>query len=400
MSQRDYFEKDYYGVLGVAKDATQADIAKAYRKLARELHPDARPGDPQAETRFKEVSEAQSVLSNPEKRKEYDQVRELVGSGAFAGGGVGGFGGGGVGGFPGGGFGGAGGQTINIDDLLGGLFGQRGAGGRGGSDPFGRASRAGAAGRRGRDLEADLTLAFPDAMAGVTTTLRVPGRATCSVCLGSGAKPGTSPVTCPTCRGQGVVSNNQGLFSFSEPCPTCAGTGRHISDPCPNCGGSGTETRSREIRARIPAGVRDGARIRLKGKGEAGAYGGPAGDLYVTVHVQPHDLFGRRGDDLTLRVPITFGEAALGARIKVPTLEEPVTLKVSAGTEPGKTFRVRGRGAPKAGGGRGDLLVTVDVAVPSKLSRTQRKLLEDFAATTPGDQVRAHLDASSRSGEG
>lgn len=393
MSQRDYFEKDYYAVLGVAKSASAAEIAKAYRKLARELHPDARPGDQRAEDRFKEVSEAYSVLSNAEKRKEYDQVREMVASGRFPGG----FGGipggpgpgrpgGGFGGFRPGGAGGAGGayQTFDLGDLLGEAF--RGAGGR-------RGGRT--AGQRGRDLETDLNLSFEDAMAGVTTTLRVNGRAPCSVCGGNGAAPGTSPVPCPTCGGSGTVAQDQGLFSFSEPCPACGGSGRRIPNPCANCGGTGVESRPREIKARIPAGVKDGARIRLKGKGEPGLGGGPAGDLFVNVHVQPHDVFGRRGEHLTLRVPITFSEAALGTKLTVPTLDGPVTLKVPAGTESGRTFRVRGRGAPaqatgKGAGARGDLLVTVDVAVPRKLSKAQRKLLEDFAATEDAS-IREHL---------
>jgi molecular chaperone DnaJ len=390
VSQRDYIEKDYYKVLGVDKDATAEEISKAYRKLARELHPDARPDDPTAEERFKEVSEAYGVLSNAEKRKEYDRIRELVGSGAFTG-----FGG------PGGGFGrpgggGFGGAEFNIEDLLGDLFGG------GGGDPFSgaRRGRTGTGPRRGRDVETDLTLSFEDAMAGVTTTLRVGGRAPCSTCGGTGAKPGTSPITCPTCEGRGQVLSDQGLFSFAEPCYACGGSGRQIPDPCPTCGGSGAEHRTRQVRARIPAGVKDGARIRLKGKGEAGARGGPAGDLFVRVHVEPHPLFGRRGDHLTLRVPITFAEAALGTKLKVPTLDgEPVTLKIPAGTESGKTFRVKGRGAPMARGGRGDLLVTVDVTVPRKLTRTQKKVLEDFAATEDADSLRAHLDAATSRSE-
>ena len=392
MSQRDYFEKDYYAVLGVSKDASQADISKAYRKLARDLHPDARPNDAEAESRFKEVGEAYGVLSNAEKRKEYDQVRDMVGAGAF-----GGFGGGAPpgGGFGGGGFGGAG-QTINMEDLLGGLFG---AGAPGGG-PFSGGRRSASSARRGRDVETDLRLSFEDALAGVTTTLRVAGRAACSVCGGSGAKPGTAPVTCPTCGGACVITNNQGLFGFSEPCPGCGGSGRKVTDPCTNCKGSGAETRTRDVRTRIPPGVRNGARIRLKGKGEAGTYGGPAGDLFVNVHVEPHELFGQRGDNLTLRVPVTFGEAALGAKISVPTIDGPVTLKVPAGTESGKTFRVKGKGATKATGGRGDLLVTVDVAVPRKLTKTQRKLLEDFAATDDPAELRAQLErAMSRNGQ-
>lgn len=378
MSQRDYIEKDYYASLGVPKDASQSDISKAYRKLARQYHPDANPDDTSAENRFKEVSEAYSVLSNAEKRKEYDQVRELVSSGAFRGG------------FPGGGFQG-GGQTSGFDatfdlgDVFGNLFGG------GGANPFADTRSArGRQPRRGRDHETDLNLSFEDAMAGVTTTLRVAGRAPCSVCGGSGSRPGTTPISCPTCGGRGQIISDQGPFSFAEPCTSCGGSGRQIQDPCPNCRGSGAEHRSRQVRARIPAGVKDGARIRLKGKGEAGTNGGPAGDLYVRVHVEPHAVFGRRADNLLLRVPVTFAEAALGTRLTVPTLDEPVTLKVPAGTESGKTFRVRGRGTPKAGGGHGDLLVTVDVVVPRKLTRTQRKLLEDFAATDDSD-VRAHL---------
>jgi molecular chaperone DnaJ len=382
MSQRDYFEKDYYAILGVPKDAPKSDITKAYRKLARELHPDARPNDKEAEERFKEVGEAHTVLSNPEKRKEYDQVRDMVGAGGFQGFGSGGGGGGA-------GFGGA--QGINIEDLFGNLFG--GGAGRGGS-PFAGGGRGGVQPRRGRDVETDLTLDFADAMAGVTTTLRVSGRARCSACAGTGARPGTAPQTCPTCAGRGQVLSDQGPFSFAEPCPSCGGRGQQITDPCPTCNGSGVENRAREIRARVPAGVKDGARIRLKGKGEAGANGGPAGDLYVRVHVNPHPVFGRKGDHLTLTVPITFAEAALGTKLTVPTLDEgPVTLRVPAGTESGRTFRVRGKGIPTARGGRGDLLITAEVAVPRKLTRTQRKILEEFDATDDTD-VRAHLRAA------
>jgi molecular chaperone DnaJ len=385
MSQRDYFEKDYYAVLGVSKDASQADISKAYRKLARELHPDARPGDKEAETRFKEVSEAHSVLGNAEKRTEYDKVREMVGSGMFRG-----FGG--PGGGPGGGFGGFTTENVDLGDLFGTLFrgGDRAAG-----EPFGSRRRgAGARARRGADVETDLTLSFADAMAGVTTTLRVSGPAPCSTCGGSGARPGTVPQTCQVCGGSGQILSDQGMFSFAEPCRACGGRGQQVADPCPTCAGAGVETRVRDIRARIPAGVRDGARIRLQGKGRPGSSGGPAGDLFVRVHVEPHPLFGRKGDHLTLHVPVTYAEAALGARLTVPTLDEPVTLKVPAGTESGRTFRVKGRGAPKAGSGRGDLLVTVDIAVPHKLTRTQRKMLEDYAATEDPASLRAHLETA------
>jgi molecular chaperone DnaJ len=366
--QRDYFEKDYYATLGVAKNASATEISKAYRKLARELHPDRRPGDKDAESRFKEVSEAYSVLSNPDKRKEYDQVRDLVGSGMFHGG----FG------APGGGSARTGARSteglFDLGDIFGGLFGDSG--------PLGTRRRTGAYGaRRGRDIETDVTLSFEDALAGVTVTLRVEGAAACSTCGGSGAKPGTSPITCPDCGGTGQVAENQGLFSLSHPCPKCGGTGRQVLEKCPTCGGSGVQRRPRTIHARIPAGVRDGATVRLAGKGEPGTGGGPAGDLFVRVHVTPHELFVRRDDDLLITVPITFAEAALGSRITVPTLDEPVTLKIPAGTGSGQTFRVRGRGVARPDGGRGDLLVTVEVVVPRRLTKTQRKLLEDFAAT-------------------
>ncbi|MGH8933191.1 MAG: molecular chaperone DnaJ [Egibacteraceae bacterium] len=390
MSQRDYFEKDYYGTLGVTKDASQTDISKAYRKLARELHPDARPGDKQAEDRFKQVSEAYSVLSNAEKRKEYDQVRDMVGSGAFRGG----FG------YPGPGGGNTRGNTeglFDLGDLIGGIFNQ----GQG-DNPFGGARRrAGTArGRRGRDVETDVTLSFEDAVAGVTVTLRIDGQAGCATCGGSGAKPGTSPITCPTCNGTGLLAENQGLFSFSQPCTTCGGTGRKIVEECPTCHGAGVVRRRRTIHARIPAGVKDGATVKLKGKGESGVGGGPAGDVFVRVHVASHPVFGRRGDDLTLTAPITFAEAALGARITVPTLDgPPVTLKVPAGTETGKTFRVRGRGVQPANGERGDLLVTVEIAVPRRLTKTQRRMLEDFAATDDS-HVRDHLEQHIVAGEG
>jgi molecular chaperone DnaJ len=395
LSQRDYFEKDYYGTLGVAKNASQAEISKAYRKLARELHPDARPDDKRAEDRFKEVSEAYSVLSNPEKRKEYDQMREMVGSGAFRGG----FG------FPGGP--GAGQRTstdglFDLGDLLGGIFGQQGGGnssGGWGDSSFGGRHRGAPRGRRGRDIETDVTLSFEDSIAGVTVTLRIDGQAACTTCGGVGAKPGTSPITCPTCEGTGRTAEDQGLFSFSHLCETCGGTGRKIVEKCPACNGVGVVYRPRTIRARIPAGVQDGATVRLGGKGEPGLGGGPAGDVFVHVHVAPHPLFGRRGDDLTLTVPITFAEAALGARITVPTLDEPVTLKIPAGTQTGKTFRVRGRGVQHASGKAGDLLVTVEVVVPRRLTKTQRKMLEDFAATDDSG-VRDHLESHIAAREG
>lgn len=367
MSERDYFEKDYYGTLGVGKDASQGDIAKAYRKIARENHPDAKPDDAAAESRFKAASEAYSVLSSAEKRAEYDKIRDMVSRG-----GMGGMGGGPFGpGEQAGGF--------DISDLLGSVFGQ-GAG----------ATRTRTRGRaaspvRGRDLETSVTLDFDDAMAGVTTTLRVMGEARCETCGGSGAAPGTSPVTCTVCGGQGVVASNQGLFSFSEPCRACGGTGKQIPSPCPTCAGTGTEVRARDIRARIPAGVKDGAKVRLAGKGEPGPMGGPAGDLFVRVHVAPHPVFSRAGDDLVVTAPITFAEAALGTKITVPTLDRPVRVKVPAGTPAQKTLRVRGKGVPVKRGRRGDLLVRLEVSVPDKLTRTQKKALEDFAHMDESD---------------
>jgi molecular chaperone DnaJ len=375
MSQADWLEKDFYATLGVSKDAGDDEIRKAYRRLARENHPDANPDDAGAEERFKAVSEAYGVLSDAAKRREYDQIRQLAGSGAFRGGA----------------FGGGGGTTFTGDfdlgDLLGSIFGE----GRASAPGAGR--RAASAARKGADLNAEVTLSFDDALAGVTVTLRLHGTGVCTVCKGVGARPGTMPQTCGRCSGAGVVNENQGMFSFSQPCPQCGGRGEIITDPCTNCSGTGVEDRPRTIRARIPPGVADGQTVRLAGKGEPGRAGGKPGDLYVTVHVSDHPLLRRSGDNLQMTVPITFAEATLGAKIAVPTTDGSVTLKIPAGTESGKTFRVRGRGAPRAGGGHGDLLVTVQVVVPKKLTKTQRKLVEDFADLDDSD-VRAHLAGS------
>lgn len=373
MSTRDFIEKDYYAALGVAQDADAAAIKKAYRKLARDLHPDKNPGNAEAETRFKEVSEAYDVLSDPQRRAEYDEARRLFGSGGA--GARAGF----PGGFPGGG--GGGGQAFDLGDLFGAAGGGRagGAGGLGdllgglfgGGGPGAGSARArsqAASGpARGQDVETEATLSFEEAVLGVTVPLRMQSPGTCPTCGGSGARPGTSPHTCPVCQGAGVTSRSQGAFAFSEPCRNCRGTGQVVDDPCPTCAGNGITNQTRTITVRIPAGVKDGQRIRLAGKGAPGRRGGPAGDLFVVVHVAPHELFGRTGDDLTLTVPITFAEAALGATLTVPTLDGNVTLKVPAGTASGQTLRVRGRGVP--GRGRaGDLLVTVEVAVPKRLT--------------------------------
>ena len=357
--QREWFEKNYYDVLGVPESAEAKEITRAYRKLARQHHPDANPGNDQSEERFKEISAAYDVLGDEAKRKEYDEVRRL---GPMAGG-----------------FGQPGGGNYRFEDGgdLSGLFAQF----FGGAGQGGRGSRARGAGpARGADLEAELTLSFVDAVHGVTTAVHLTSDAACETCNGSGARPGTIPQTCATCNGRGVTDDNQGFFSFSQPCRACGGRGRIITDPCPDCRGAGTRRRAREVKVRVPAGVGEGQRIRLKGRGEPGRNGGPSGDLFVTVRVSPHDLFGRKGDNLTIDVPVTFAEAALGSDIRVPTLDgDPVTIRIPPGTRSGRTFRVKGRGID---GGRhtGDLLVTVDVAVPSKLNADERKAVEALAA--------------------
>jgi len=372
MSTRDFIEKDYYAALGVAQDADAAAIKKAYRQLARDLHPDKNPGNTDAENRFKEVSEAYDVLSDPKRRAEYDEARRLFGSG----------GAGARAGFPGGFPGGAGGgQAFDLGDLFGAAGGGRTGGAGGLGDLFGGLFGGGGAGAgsararsqaasgpaRGQDVETEATLSFEEAVLGVTVPLRMQSPGTCPTCHGSGARPGTSPHTCPVCQGAGVTSRSQGAFAFSEPCRNCRGTGQVVDDPCPTCAGNGVTNQTRTITVRIPAGVKDGQRIRLAGKGAPGRRGGPAGDLFVVVHVSEHELFGRKGNDLTLTVPITFAEATLGATLTVPTLDGNVTLKVPAGTASGQTLRVRGRGVP--GKGRaGDLLVTVEVAVPKRLT--------------------------------
>jgi molecular chaperone DnaJ len=381
MSTRDFIEKDYYAALGVPKDADAAAIKKAYRQLARDLHPDKNPGNADAETKFKEVSEAYDVLSDPKRRGEYDEARRLFGAGGR------------TGGFPGGFPGAGGGQPFDINDLFGGAAGPGAAGGRGAGGLgdllgglFGGAAGGGARARsqaasgpaRGQDVETEATLSFDEAVLGVTVPLRMQSPGTCPTCAGSGAKPGTSPHTCPVCQGAGVTSRSQGAFAFSEPCRNCRGTGSVVDDPCATCTGSGVTTQIRTITVRIPAGVKDGQRIRLAGKGAPGRRGGPAGDLFVVVHVSEHSLFGRKGQDLTLTVPITFAEAALGATVTVPTLDGSVSLKVPAGTGSGRTLRVRGRGVPGKSS-TGDLLVTLDVAVPARLTAAQRKVIEALA---------------------
>lgn len=383
MSTKDSIEKDYYKALGVAKDADAATIKKSYRKLARELHPDKNPDNPKAEARFKEVSEAYDVLSDDAKRKKYDEDRSL-----FAGGGFRGAGG------PGGPFGGGagGGSTFDMSDMFGGgnadfsdLFGDLLGGGRA------RGQRS-AAPVRGQDVEAEVNLSFDEAVRGSTMPLRLSSPGACRTCGGSGARPGTSAHRCPTCGGTGHITRNQGGFGFSEPCRDCRGTGSIPDSPCVDCGGTGVTTQVRTITVRVPAGIRDGAKLRLAGKGTPGSNRGPAGDLLVTVHVGSHPLFGRTGDNLTLTVPITFAEAALGTTLRVPTLDGAVSLKIAPGTPSGRTLRVRGRGVAKKST-TGDLLVTVEVAVPAKLSDEARDALAKFAAAAPEDP-REHITAA------
>jgi len=386
-AEREWFEKDYYKVLGVPKTATDKEIARAYRKLAKQYHPDANPGKG-SEERFKEISAAYEVLGDAAKRKEYDQVRSLADNGfagnPFAGAGTAGHGGG---------------PTTfsafgmdDLGDLIGDIFGRATRRGRG------TGAQAPVGPQRGEDVEAELHLSFTDAVRGATTTLNVTSDVVCPTCAGSGAAPGTTPTTCPVCGGRGVVNENQGLFSFSHPCTNCAGTGVVAEVPCPTCRGRGAVRRARQVRARIPPGVEDGQRIRLKGKGGAGRKGGAPGDLYVLVHVAPHPFFTKKGRDLQVRVPLTFAEAALGTTVSVPTLDgSPVTLKVPPGTRPGRVFRVAGRGVPVPGR-PGDLLVSFDVDVPTKLTAEQKRAVEAFARASDneGEKLREKLGASAR----
>ncbi len=362
-AQREWFDTDYYKRLGVTETATPKEITKAYRSLARQNHPDTHPGDPAAEDRFKEVSAAYDVLGDEEKRKEYDEVRRL---GPGAGGGFGGSGGG------------PGGHSFNVgSDGLGDLLGQMFGRGRRGGGP---SSSAGP--QRGSDVEARLTLEFADAARGLTTTLYLTTDMQCSTCSGSGAKAGTSPKVCSRCGGRGVIDDNQGFFSLSAPCTACGGRGVFVEEACTTCYGSGVEKRQREVQARIPPGVADGQKIRLKGRGSAGRSGGPAGDLIVECHVMAHKLFGRDGNNLTVRVPITFAEAALGGDIDVPTLGGArITLRLRPGTQSGSRHRVRSEGivTPKV---TGDLIVTVDVQVPDELTDAQREAIQALAEAT------------------
>jgi molecular chaperone DnaJ len=350
MAEREWFDTDYYKVLGLSASATPKEITRAYRKLAKQLHPDTNPG---SEEKFKEVSVAYDVLGDPDKRKEYDEVRRLGASGGFAGAGA-----------PGaGGFNFQGGDLGDLSDLFGGLFG-------------GRRQRS----QRGADLETSLHLSFRDAVMGVTTTVTLPSGEACHTCGGRGAAPGSGFATCERCQGRGVLNDDQGPFAMSSVCPVCQGRGGRIVTPCATCHGTGREPSSRRVNVRVPAGVVDGQRIRLKGKGNPGSQGGQPGDLFVDVHVSGDTRFERRGRNVVTTANVSFSQALLGTTVEVATLDEPVTVKVPPGTQPGTTMRVRGRGVPTSDKQpAGDLLVTINVTIPKKLTKEQKTLAEKLA---------------------
>jgi len=347
---------DLYKVLEVSKDASQDAIRRSYRRLARKYHPDANPGDKKAEDRFKEIQHAYEVLSKPEKRREYDEgPRTFFGSGGTGRPGDAGFG--------------------DFSDLLGG-FGNLG-------DIFGRTTTTQRTQAKGENITVNVRLSFRDALNGVTTRVGVPVEEACGECGGTGAAPGTAPRTCPECGGRGVQSRDQGFFALSTPCSGCGGEGRIIEKPCSVCGGNGRVRRSRQVKVRIPAGARDKMKVRIPGRGHAGRDGGPAGDLYVRTLVEEHPVFKRKGDNFVVGVPVSFVEAALGAEIQVPRPGGGIVkLRLPAGTQDGKQFKVRGAGASRArtdGGEKGDLIVRVSVVVPKKLKRREREILEALA---------------------
>ncbi len=349
--------KSLYDVLGVSKTASADDVKKAYRKLARQHHPDRNPGDGAAEERFKEVQQAYDVLSDPEKRKQYDTFGSADGR----------RGGAGTDARFGEGFDFT--DLGDLGDLLGGVFGR---GRRGGAQARPQA-------QKGADVEVEVNVSFEDSLRGLETRIPVEVASTCRQCGGTGAKPGTAPRICPECNGRGVVSESQGLFALSQPCARCRGNGTVVEDPCPHCHGSGRERRTKRYSVKIPAGVKDGTRIRLKGKGEPGANGGPPGDLFVVTHVAGSPTYERRGDDLVVEVPVGYADAALGATVEVPTPDGPVSLKIPAGSLDGKLLRIRGRGAPKLkGSGKGDVLARVRISVPKKVTKKERELLEEL----------------------
>ncbi|MGN6167626.1 MAG: molecular chaperone DnaJ [Solirubrobacteraceae bacterium] len=359
---------DYYKILGVGKNASEAEIKKAYRRLARKYHPDRNPGDKKAEERFKEISQAHDVLSDPDKRKQYDR-----GSGPF--------------GFnvPGGGFdpgsfgSGLGGVGDILSNLFGGAAGGSTAGGRGGV-------RSGRAPARGRDLETEVSLSFDQAVEGAQVPLTVPTSQPCPTCRGSGAKPGTSPEVCPVCEGRGIEAQSQGIFSISAPCSNCHGTGTVIKDPCPTCRGSGAKRGTRRLRVNVPAGVHEGSRIRLAGKGEPGPRGAEPGDLFVITRVSTSPVFKRTGDNLEVEVPLTIPEAIRGGVIEVPTLQGSKRLRVPRGTKHGTVQRLRGEGPPRLGGkGRGDIHYRFVIDVPDSLSAEQSEAVDRLSKVMNGD---------------
>src|SRR5207237_2798210 len=350
-------KRDYYEVLGVNHSASEQDLKTTYRRLAHQYHPDKNQSDPEAEEKFKEAAEAYGVLSNAEQRQRYARFGHagVSSSAANAAWGAPGFGG--------------------IEDIRGGVFGF--------GDVFNATGRAGgrrSAAQRGSDLRYDLEITLEQAAVGMTAQLRIPKLESCETCSGSGAAAGTKPEMCRTCQGVGQIRFQQGFFSVARTCSACRGTGKVINSPCAKCRGAGRVEREKSIEVKIPAGVETGSRLRLQSEGESGAYGGPAGDLYVVIHVAEHEQFERQGNNLYASAPVTFAQAALGAEIKVKTLSAEQSLKVPAGTQTGTVFRVRGQGMPVLGGrGRGDLFVAVSVVTPTMLTREQRKLLEQLA---------------------
>jgi molecular chaperone DnaJ len=374
---------DYYKALGVEKKASADEIKKAYRKLARQYHPDRNPDNKDAEARFKDISQAYDVLGDPEKRKQYDSASGPFASGAGPGGGFGGFS---DFSFEGG----------SMSDILSNLFGGAGGAGGAGARRGGRTARSRA--ERGADIEAEVSISFDQAMSGAQLPLQVPMRATCPTCHGTGAKPGTTPTICPRCEGRGIETEGQGMFSISQPCSQCGGAGTIIEDPCPTCSGAGAVRTVKKLRVNIPAGVRDGSRIRLAGKGEPGRDGGPPGDLYLITHVSPSPVFRRKGENLEVDVPLTIPEALLGAEVRVPTLNGSKTLRVPPGTKPGTVQRLRGEGPAKLGrgegaGSRGDIHYRFTIEVPDKLSSEQEQAVEALSKTFD-DDPRARLFAA------
>jgi len=371
-------KRDFYEILGVSRTASDQDIKSAYRKLALKHHPDRNPGDKTAEEHFKEAAEAYSVLADADKRARYDRFGHAGVAGAA----------GGTGGVD---------PTIFADfqDIFGGLgdifgFGDVFGGGRRRSGP-----------QRGADLRYDMEIAFEQAAKGAETTIQIPRQESCETCHGSGAAPGTSATTCPQCRGTGQLRYQQGFFTVARTCGQCRGTGKVIAKPCATCRGQGTTEQQRKITVKIPAGIATGQRLRLSGEGEAGTQGGPAGDLYVVIHVAEHEFFQRDGNDLHCEVPLSFATLALGGEITVPGIDGEESIKVPEGTQPGTTFKVKGKGMPDVSGrGHGDLLVTVQGVTPKKLSKEQRKLLEQLAATLPAQKFEPTRRAEDEEGRG